>query len=158
MYCHSCEVACKQENDIPQGVWRIRVIEIGPMELNDKLRLIHVAVRCMHCINPPCVDVCPTKAINKEADGIVLINEGMCIGCKKCIEVCPLGAITFNHQKNVMEKCTLCVHRVRKGLLPSCVQVCPTKALTFGEINNIVKIKQERHAKKEALSLLQFEQ
>ncbi len=131
MYCRACEVACKQENDIPPGTFRIRVLEDGPKELEGKLRLTHASVRCVHCGKPPCLDACPTKAIRKEADGIVLISADLCDGCKKCIEACPFEAMWFDPHRNIVEICTLCVHRVREGLEPSCVLVCPTKALTF---------------------------
>ncbi|MEM3703318.1 MAG: 4Fe-4S dicluster domain-containing protein [Candidatus Bathyarchaeia archaeon] len=110
--------------------------------------LSFACIRCMHCSKPPCLDACPTKAIYKEADGIVLVNRDLCIGCKMCVEVCPFRVIQFNLQDNIVEKCTLCVHRVREGLKPSCVLACPTKALMFGEANEILNLKQEQSLRK----------
>ena len=135
--CQACEIACKQEHDIPVGPRWIRVFTVGPHEKHEKLRLTFRQVRCMHCGEPPCIDVCPRNAITKRSDGIVLIDEELCIGCGACIEECPFGAPQFNPVTNKVEKCNMCVNRVDEGLAPSCVLVCPTNALLFGDVNKV---------------------
>jgi Fe-S-cluster-containing dehydrogenase component len=146
--CQICEVACKQENNIPRGPRLLRVIQLGPEEINGKLTLSFSLIRCRHCVKPICADVCPTKAIVKRADGIVLINPEQCIGCMACIEACPFSAPQFNPHKGVVEKCTLCAHRIDRGLKPACVEYCPSGAIIFGEINNITEQIRKRIAKK----------
>lgn len=116
----------------------------------------YMPVACQHCENPPCVKVCPVEATWKEPDGIVVIDYDWCIGCRCCITACPYGARHFNWNKpklksdtiqveteylgnrprprGVVEKCTFCIHRVRKGLYPRCVEACPTGARKFGNL------------------------
>jgi Fe-S-cluster-containing dehydrogenase component len=91
---------------------------------------------CNHCTNPACVQVCPTGATYKTADGAVLIDHKYCIGCQYCVQACPYGARFFNHAKGVTDKCTWCYHRITKGLKPACVEVCPVGARLFGDLND----------------------
>ncbi len=113
-------------------------------------------VACQQCENPPCVKVCPVQATWKEPDGIVAIDYDWCIGCRYCMAACPYGARKFNwgpptlpadqanpdthylgnrpRQKGVVEKCTFCIQRVRKGQYPACVEVCPVGARKFGNL------------------------
>jgi molybdopterin-containing oxidoreductase family iron-sulfur binding subunit len=106
---------------------------------------------CQHCAKPPCVDVCPTGASFKRADGIVLVDRHICIGCRYCMMACPYKARSFVHEevqnqnpevprgKGCVESCTLCVHRVDKGQQPACVEACSGEghgALMFGDLND----------------------
>ncbi len=103
---------------------------------------------CQHCAEPPCVDVCPTGASMKRADGIVLVDRHICIGCRYCMMACPYKARSFVHQPlteqnpevprgmGCVESCTLCVHRVDKGLKPACVEACPEGAMVFGDLKD----------------------
>ena len=150
--CQACEIACKQEHDIPVGPRWMHVITIGPDEVGGKLRLSFNQMRCMHCGEPPCIEACPVDAITKRIDGIVLINQELCIGCKACIEACPFGAPQYNPEKNVVEQCNLCVHRVDKGLKPACVLTCPTGALLFGDTSEVTEEVRTRKAKVTTLS------
>ncbi|HEX7504100.1 MAG TPA: 4Fe-4S dicluster domain-containing protein, partial [Syntrophales bacterium] len=110
-------------------------------------------VLCNHCDNPPCVRVCPTQATFKRADGIVMMDYHRCIGCRFCMAACPYGARSMNYRdprpfirkinndyptrtKGVVEKCTFCEERLRKGILPACVMACEEKALVFGDIDD----------------------
>lgn len=143
--CQTCEVACKQENSLPVGPkWMVVISRIK--EVDGKLVMSFLHIRCMHCANPPCIPACPTNAITKRADGIVLIDPELCTGCMVCIEACPFAAPQFNPEKNTVEMCTLCVHRIEKGLEPACVQHCPSGALQFGDINDLTELIRERRA------------
>jgi len=143
--CQACEVACKQENSLPAGLkWRTVISSI--QEVDGKLVMSFPHIRCMHCANPPCVPSCPTNAITKRADGIVLIDSEPCIGCMVCIEVCPFGAPQLNPDKGVVGMCTLCVHRIERGLEPACVEHCPAEALVFGDINDVTSMLSKRRA------------
>lgn len=104
---------------------------------------LHFPRSCLHCETPACVTVCPTGASYKRAeDGIVLVDEGKCIGCKLCSWACPYGAREYSHAEGVMKKCTLCVDRIYNAQLdeadrqPACVQACPTRARHFGDLGD----------------------
>ncbi len=144
--CRACEVACKQENNIPVGIKWINVVKIGPRIVEDKLQMDFVPMRCRHCAKPPCVDACPETAISKRPDGIVLIDQELCTGCMVCAEACPFGSIQLNPETKSAQKCTLCVHLVDAGREPACVHTCPSKCLYFGDINDLVRINQSKKA------------
>jgi Fe-S-cluster-containing dehydrogenase component len=104
---------------------------------------LHFPRSCLHCETPACVTVCPTGASYKRAeDGIVLVDEDKCIGCKLCSWACPYGAREYSEVEGVMKKCTLCVDRIYNENLPeaerepACVQVCPTRARHFGDLGD----------------------
>lgn len=141
--CHACSMGCKAENNTPVGVDYNRVIEIEEGEFKDPKKkpdigVYFIPMPCMHCGEPACMAACPVGAITKRKDdGIVLINKDKCIGCRYCAWACPYGAPQFNAEAKVMEKCTLCVHRIEKGLIPACVETCVAKTRFFGEMNAI---------------------
>ena len=104
---------------------------------------VHFPRSCLHCETPACVTVCPTGASYKRAeDGIVLVDEDKCIGCKLCSWACPYGAREYSQVEGVMKKCTLCVDRIYNVQLdeserqPACVQACPTRARHFGDLGD----------------------
>jgi len=116
----------------------------------------YLPVACQHCRNAPCVKTCPVGATWQEDDGIVVIDYDWCIGCRCCMAACPYGARHFNwtepeipaeelnpnmhylgnrpRPRGVVEKCTFCIQRVRKGRYPACVEVCPVGARKFGNL------------------------
>ena len=143
--CNACEVACKQEHDLPIGPRWIRVYPDSPREMEGKLQLRYIVTHCMHCSHPACKDVCPVGAIVKREDGIVLIDEELCNGCKDCIEACPLGVMQFDEERGVAQKCDLCVGRLDAGLAPACVAACPSHCICFGDITEVTeKIGKQR--------------
>ena len=144
--CHSCEVACKQVNNLPAGPKPINVITIGPVKIAGKLHMHFAPIHCHHCGKPACIETCPVAAITKREDGIVLINEESCTGCKACIEACPFGAIQFNDETNIAVKCGLCIDRLYKNQQPMCVKHCPANAIQVGDINRLTQLKQQEKA------------
>jgi len=132
--CKTCEAACKQEFDVPDGVRLIAVSEIGPTRVGDKLDFVfHVNV-CRHCDDPPCADACPEEAIRKREDGIVVMDYELCTGCRLCLEACQFDAIDFDEDKGIARKCNLCHNRVDNGLLPACADnVCLSRCIHFGD-------------------------
>ena len=104
---------------------------------------VHFPRSCLHCETPDCVTVCPTGASYKRAeDGIVLVDEDKCIGCKLCSWACPYGAREYSQKRGVMQKCTLCVDRIYNETFdeydrqPACVMACPTRARHFGDLGD----------------------
>jgi len=159
--CHACAVACKEWNaggiagpltdenpygKEPFGVWfnRVHSYEVEPLaESAQPAMTVHFPRSCLHCETPACVTVCPTGASYKRAeDGIVLVDEDKCIGCKLCSWACPYGAREYSAVEGVMKKCTLCVDRIYNEHLdeierqPACVQACPTRARHFGDLGD----------------------
>jgi Fe-S-cluster-containing dehydrogenase component len=136
--CKTCEVACKQENDIPDGIRLIFVSEDGPKKIGDKLEFVFKVNVCRHCDDPPCAVVCPEEAISKREDGIVVMDYDKCSGCRLCIDVCPYDAIGFDPAKGIAQKCNLCHHRIDQGLIPACADnVCLGHCIYFGDPEEI---------------------
>lgn len=132
--CKACVLACKAENNVPDGFCRDWLVEEVTGRFPD-LQAENRSERCNHCSKSPCVDVCPTGASHVGEGGVVLVNHGKCTGCKACIGACPYDA-RFVHPEGYVDKCTFCLHRLRKGKLPACVEVCPTSCMHFGDLNN----------------------
>lgn len=128
--CGACVLACRIENQIPlYGSWR-RVLQVNAPRLSGG-PTYHLSVACHHCENPPCAGACPTGAIQKGSDGIVVLNSELCLGCRYCEMACPFGAPAYDHKTGVMTKCNLCHHKLSDGAPPACVEACPTKALGY---------------------------
>ena len=133
--CGDCVVACKTENQVPEGLHRDWIVEevsgVFPI-----LRSEYRSERCNHCANPPCVYACPTGAsFIKPGTNITLVHPEKCTGCKACIAACPYDA-RFLMPQGYVGKCTFCDHRVDQGLDPACVSVCPTHCMYFGDAND----------------------
>jgi Fe-S-cluster-containing dehydrogenase component len=107
------------------------VIQIGPVEREGGLTLTFQVAACLHCDVPACVEACPTGAMHKRADGLVLSNGEICIGCQCCAIACPFGIPQLNPGNGKIAKCDGCADRVERGLSPACVLACPTEALSF---------------------------
>jgi len=111
---------------------------------NGQQALHLISIGCMHCGKAPCMQACPVKAITKRNDGVVLVDDKKCIGCKSCLWVCPFGAPQFNPVTKLMNKCTLCYSRLEKNLKPACVATCHQKALRFGTTEELSKDTREK--------------
>lgn len=146
--CKACAIACKDRSDLPVGVnWRrVYQYEGGgwiqhpvhhDMLIPSNVFVYSLSVACMHCEGGNCVKVCPTKAMYKRDDGVVLIDESKCIGCRYCEWACPYGAPQFNEAKGVMTKCDFCQDMQAKGLNPVCVDACVMRAIEFGDLDEL---------------------
>src|SRR5690348_7902629 len=133
--CHACTVACKEENQVPLGVNRTWVKYIEKGTFPDTRRLFSV-MRCNHCADAPCVEICPVSALFTRKDGIVDFDNRRCIGCKSCTQACPYDAIYMHPDEDTAAKCNYCTHRVDIGLEPACVNVCPEHAIISGDMDN----------------------
>lgn len=133
--CHACTVACKSEHQVPVGVNRTWVKYIEKGEFPDTRRLFSV-MRCNHCADAPCVEICPVTSLYKRDDGIVDFDSRRCIGCKACTQACPYDAIFMDPAEHTSAKCNYCTHRVDIGLEPACVVVCPEHAIISGDMDN----------------------
>jgi len=152
--CQACVTACAEENGwdpdgkLPTDAQWIRKIDLRDPKSGAERTL---PMMCQHCASPPCVDVCPTGASFKRADGIVLVDKHTCIGCRYCVMACPYNARSFVHEpltgqkahaprgKGTVESCTMCVHLVDAGSQPACVERCNDAAggaMLFGDLND----------------------
>lgn len=154
--CARCVAACKTENDVPVdphyfNTWIERYViteddevEVDspnggldgfpPLTQANVERTFFVPKLCNQCDSPPCVQVCPVGATFMTDDGVVLVDDDYCIGCRYCIQACPYGARYLHPETHVAAKCTFCYHRLVRGQVPACVEVCPTGARIFGEV------------------------
>ena len=133
--CHACTVACKAEHDVPIGVNRTWVKYIEKGEFPNSRRIFSV-MRCNHCTNAPCVEICPVSALFIREDGIVDFDNRRCIGCKACTQACPYDALYIDPDLHTAAKCNYCAHRIDVGLEPACVNVCPEHAIISGDMEN----------------------
>ena len=155
--CGACVRACRAENNVPEGMYRTWVerYEI-PVEgesyvdspdggANGFQRVttgLHVEKAffvpkiCNHCQQTPCIQVCPVGASYRTRDGVILVDEKHCIGCGYCVQACPYGSRFINPNNHTAEKCTLCYHRITKGLTTACVGICPVGARRLGDREN----------------------
>ena len=126
--CLNCMVACKEANDVPIGSFWIKILRIGPNPAYEgaqypDVEMYYLPVSCQHCEKPTCVDVCPTGASHKTANGTVQVDKEHCIGCQFCVMACPYGVRYLNEDEGVVEKCTRCYQKTEEGELPACVKI-----------------------------------
>ena len=161
--CHTCAVACKTANNLPNDIWWNRVLTEGGESIDSAkgrfpdTSLDFLPVSCQHCENPACVKVCPVGATYKDPEtGIVRQDYNKCIGCRMCMAACPYtGVRSFNwdepryhtdetlgdpdspkHQKHTVEKCTFCAHRQDRNETPACMVQCPARARFWGDLDD----------------------
>jgi formate dehydrogenase iron-sulfur subunit len=168
--CKACQVACHQWNDLPAGRgqrtslpvlsgnsydntgsfsdvnWRhVKFIEQVSPDRSQAAWLMMSDV-CKHCVNAPCLEVCPTGAILRTEFDTVYINEPACNGCRDCVTACPFGVIHMSARTGVAQKCTFCYDRLKNGLTPACAQACPTQSIRFGTVRQLKQQAQQRVA------------
>ena len=157
--CYNCQLSCKDEHvgndwtpiakpqpDTGHFWWKISEIVQGSVP---KVRVRYKHDVCQHCDDAPCMASCPTKAIYKRDDGIVILDPEKCRGSRTCVDACPYGAIYYNADLNIAQKCTWCAHLLDDGWSgPRCVHSCPTDALIFGEESDL----QDEIAKAERMN------
>ncbi|MGA2001506.1 MAG: sulfate reduction electron transfer complex DsrMKJOP subunit DsrO [Terriglobales bacterium] len=164
--CDDCLSACRLAHNIPEipehdrevkWVWKERYEKVFPFQQTDYTRRAYeghvLPVLCNQCAQPACVRVCPTAATWKREDGVVMMDQHRCIGCRYCMAACPYGSRSFNwsdprpyihdlksdfptRTKGVVEKCNFCEERLAEGRAPACVEACREKAIVFGDLND----------------------
>ncbi|WP_142848120.1 formate dehydrogenase FDH3 subunit beta [Telmatospirillum sp. J64-1] len=161
--CNACVTACKNEHEVPWGMNRRRVVTLNDGEVG---RERSISIACMHCTAAPCATVCPVGCFYQTADGVVLHDKDLCIGCGYCFYACPFGAPQFPQTTNYgsrgkMDKCTFCsggpeedmtpveyqkygANRLAEGKLPLCAEMCSTRALMAGDGAVLEDIYRER--------------
>lgn len=155
--CGNCVRACAAENGVPAGYYRTWVeryrvegadlehptvespdgaIHGFPPAPEDDAKWFFVPKMCNHCADSPCTQVCPVGATFVTPDGVVLVDETYCLGCRYCIQACPYGCRFLDPVKRTAGKCTLCYHRITKGLTTACCENCPTGARQLVDLKN----------------------
>lgn len=155
--CGNCVRACEKENGVPEGFFRTWVerYEVEgadyehpkvtspegakhgfPAAHNTTAKQFFVPKLCNHCQDSPCVQVCPVGATFDSPDGVVLVDEKYCLGCRYCVQACPYGCRYIHPEKQTVDKCTLCYHRITQGLTTACCEACPTQARVLADLKN----------------------
>jgi Fe-S-cluster-containing dehydrogenase component len=153
--CGSCVRACANENHVPKGYFRTWVeryqieedkqpkvdspngaMDGFPLPTPADVKSFFVPKLCNHCVDSPCVQVCPVGATFISPDGVVLVDESYCLGCRYCVQACPYGCRYLHPEKDTVDKCTLCYHRITQGLTTACCENCPTGARQLVDFKN----------------------
>jgi Fe-S-cluster-containing dehydrogenase component len=159
--CGACVRACKAENDVPlrEGCFRTWVerYQVDPADpdhpivdspnggydgfpaiapAREGMKVFFVPKMCNHCVNSPCVQVCPVGATFDSPDGVVLVDKSYCLGCRYCVQACPYGCRFIDPRTRTADKCTLCYHRITRGLTTACCEACPTGARQLADLKD----------------------
>lgn len=154
--CRACSVGCTMHNGLPKNV-RFSYVNEQESGTFPDVKVDYLPHACMQCVDPICMSVCPTGATYQTEEGVVLIDQEVCIGCESCVTACPYGArklmvevepnhdegmtayeetVFSYHKANTTGKCTFCYDRVAQGELPVCVATCPAHARRFGDLDD----------------------
>jgi len=160
MGCRSCQVACKQWNELPAmssinsgnyqnppdlqaNTWTL----VRFQEVSDKKEAVKWLFRkdgCMHCTDAACVNICPAGARFRLESGAIGTDNEKCVGCQSCVVACPFGKPRYSEEINKAYKCNLCMERTQKNLPPACVKACPTGALQYGDKGEMLALAYKR--------------
>lgn len=144
--CKTCQLACKdyRDLDVKRNYRRIYeytgggFVQDGDTWIQNDVFAYYLSIACNHCTHPACVQACPSGAMHKRDDnGLVLVDEDICIGCQHCANACPYGAPQFDKTRGIMTKCDGCIQRLSEGKQPMCVESCPLRALEFGDMSEL---------------------
>ncbi len=127
--CRGCEMACRNEYQIPHSRRKIRRI----IDKENSL-FAYLSMACNHCANPACATACPNHCFKKRRDGIVFHDPTNCTGCQACVGACPFNAPTYNPKTGKVDKCNLCIERLEIGLKPACVSACISESIELVDI------------------------
>jgi len=159
--CRSCQVACKQWNQLPAEKTKNRGTYENPPSLSPKtwtkvgfkevyqdgqIKWLFTKRQCMHCTDATCVKVCPTGAAQRTDQGSVIIDQKKCTGCQICVNNCPFEVPQYDESTNTVKKCWFCFDRVSNGLEPACAKTCPSGAIQFGSHDELVAAGKDRVA------------
>jgi carbon-monoxide dehydrogenase iron sulfur subunit len=148
--CKSCEIACALAHS------RSAVLEQAVTELPRPQRMVTVEpagefavpIQCRHCEAAPCIEICPTGAIQRlDEQSPVMVEADLCIGCKLCMLICPFGVLQIGSEGRAVVKCDMCYERLKEGKVPECVEACPTKALQLVSLKELTKSRRQEAAK-----------
>jgi Fe-S-cluster-containing dehydrogenase component len=155
--CGNCVDSCARENGVPEGYFRTWVERYSvkgwpeehpdvsspnggrngfPESSSSGVKSFFVPKLCNHCDDSPCVQVCPVGATFESPDGLVLVDKSYCLGCRYCVQACPYGCRYIDPKEQVVDKCTLCYHRITKGLTTACSETCPTGARRLADLKD----------------------
>jgi Fe-S-cluster-containing dehydrogenase component len=159
--CGNCVRACKEENGVPKDPFYFRTwveryhVPNGDIEHpqvdspnggydgfpekyrpGDGAKSFFVPKMCNHCAHSPCVQVCPVGATFESPDGVVLVDKSYCLGCRYCVQACPYGCRFIDPRTSTVDKCSLCYHRITRGLTTACCETCPTEARVLGDLKD----------------------
>jgi Fe-S-cluster-containing dehydrogenase component len=156
--CGACVRACARENDVPEHyfrtwVERYRISRTGEVRVDspnggmdgfepavtgeDVTKGFFFPKQCCHCTHTPCVQLCPVGASYRTPEGVILVDDKRCIGCGYCVQGCPYGSRFIHPETHTASKCTLCYHRITRGLETACVDACPVSARLIGNTKKV---------------------
>ena len=162
--CRKCEFACNEANGLPNepiGAYEdtsvfeqkrrtdanhLTVVNRYPAASSDK-NPTYIKTQCMHCNEPACASACLVGAIRKTAEGPVIYDSSVCIGCRYCMIACPFSMPAYTYDeplKPVVRKCTMCFERISKSGVPACAKICPVEAITFGRRSQLLGLAREK--------------
>lgn len=172
--CKACQVACREWNQdkLPNAFehvhehpphllgtsydntghlssvnWRhVKFIEQFSEDRAQQSRWLMMSDCCKHCVNAPCLEVCPTGSLIRTEFDSVYVQPEVCNGCRDCVAACPFGVISYGEWDGKVHKCTLCYDRLQVGLQPACAQACPTQSIQFGDVEELMERAKKRVA------------
>ena len=149
--CEACTSVCKQIYEVTPHIFRTKISEHSTGHYyagltSGGMRQVYKKNACLHCTEASCVMACPTRACHKDDNGLVVIDERLCISCNYCAKNCPYNAISYDRPNATVDKCSLCSARIEEGLEPLCSSVCPTKAVRFGTRTEMLAYGDQRVA------------